>query len=75
MNVFNKTIHALLIVLIMVVTNAASAAITVDISALTNSSHPLNTPDNQIKQEIVMTWTAAQVTSATLSGYYYLRYG
>ncbi|MBT4130828.1 MAG: hypothetical protein HON27_09720 [Candidatus Marinimicrobia bacterium] len=72
MNVFNKTIHALLIVLIMVVTNAASAAITVDISALTNSSHPLNTPDNQIKQEIVMTWTAAQVTSATLSGYYYI---
>jgi adhesin/invasin len=51
---------------------AAFATISSDISNLTTSSHPLNTSDNQIKQEIVMTWTAAQVTSATLSGYYYI---
>jgi len=51
---------------------AAFATISSDISKLTTSSHPLNTSDNQIKQEIVMTWTAAQVTSATLSGYYYI---
>ena len=51
---------------------AAFATISSDISNLTTSSHPLNTSDNQIKQEIVMTWTAAQVTSVTLSGYYYI---
>ena len=51
---------------------AAFATISSDISNLTTSSHPLNTSDNQIKQEIVMTWMAAQVTSATLSGYYYI---
>ena len=51
---------------------AAFATISSDISKLTTSSHTLNTSDNQIKQEIVMIWTAAQVTSATLSGYYYI---